>query len=330
MAPPQSAAAAAGGGGASASSSSQQVFGVGIPGGVSAGGAQRVIFAGVAALLVAGSVAAFSTRNSDEDNDDNATSEESDTAGAGADLVENDTVAGRDGGEKQGSEDNHREASGPHVKDNAEEAAAGELPGEPAENAVDDAEVEAHTAEPLNPNAQQSDEATDSDHTTRENVPSDSKNASSHQSSPDATASSSSEVADTAVAQSDDVETDVVVMNWAGTHTVLASSVKSPESIEDLEHIVREAHAAGHKIRPVGNALSPNGLAFESKGMLSLAQLDKIVSVDVERREVTVQAGAQVSQVLAALRPHGLTLENFSSIQAQQMGGWTQVAAHGA
>jgi L-galactono-1,4-lactone dehydrogenase len=45
--------------------------------------------------------------------------------------------------------------------------------------------------------------------------------------------------------------------------------------------------------------------------------------------EVTVGAGARVSQVLQALKKKGLTLENFSSIQEQQMGGWTQVAAHG-
>jgi predicted transcriptional regulator len=32
-------------------------------------------------------------------------------------------------------------------------------------------------------------------------------------------------------------------------------------------------------------------------------------------------------QVLEALSKHGLTLQNFSSIQEQQMGGWTQARA---
>jgi hypothetical protein len=32
-----------------------------------------------------------------------------------------------------------------------------------------------------------------------------------------------------------------------------------------------------------------------------------------------------VRQVLEALSKHGLTLQNFSSVQEQQMGGWTQV-----
>ena len=44
---------------------------------------------------------------------------------------------------------------------------------------------------------------------------------------------------------------------------------------------------------------------------------------------VTVGSGATVAELLSALSEHGLTLENFSSIQEQQIAGWTQVAAHG-
>ena len=36
--------------------------------------------------------------------------------------------------------------------------------------------------------------------------------------------------------------------------------------------------------------------------------------IDKEKGTITVQAGARVSQILAELQKHGLTLENFSSI----------------
>ena len=121
-----------------------------------------------------------------------------------------------------------------------------------------------------------------------------------------------------------DVEEHVTVSNWAGTHSVEAAYVASPTTALALERLVQEAHAAGRKLRPVGNALSPNGIGFDAGGMVSLAHLDDVISVDPERREVTVRAGARVSQVLAALKPFGLTLQNFSSVQEQQMGGWTQ------
>ena len=54
---------------------------------------------------------------------------------------------------------------------------------------------------------------------------------------------------------------------------------------------------AGQKLRCVGSALSPNGLAFSTDGMLSLALLDQVLDIDVEKAQVTVQAGARVQEV---------------------------------
>lgn len=41
--------------------------------------------------------------------------------------------------------------------------------------------------------------------------------------------------------------------------------------------------------------------------------------------QVRLQCGARVQDVVEALRPHGLTLQNFASIREQQIGGFTQV-----
>lgn len=54
---------------------------------------------------------------------------------------------------------------------------------------------------------------------------------------------------------------------------------------------------AGQKLRCVGSALSPNGLAFSKEGMLSLALLDKVLDIDVKKAQITVQAGARVQEV---------------------------------
>ena len=63
--------------------------------------------------------------------------------------------------------------------------------------------------------------------------------------------------------------------------------------------------------------------------MLSMALLDEVLEVDAEKKLLRVQAGARVREVVEALRPHGLTLQNYASIREQQMGGFTQVGAHG-
>lgn len=45
--------------------------------------------------------------------------------------------------------------------------------------------------------------------------------------------------------------------------------------------------------------------------------------------QVRVEAGCRVQQVADALKPYGLSLQNYASIREQQIGGFTQVSAHG-
>lgn len=130
-------------------------------------------------------------------------------------------------------------------------------------------------------------------------------------------------------------DTRTTLLNWSGTHAVQVSNDRywEPESLEDVELIVRKCHANGWKVRPLGSALSPNGIGFQPEGMISLSNLDRVLEVHKGDGQtdstVSVQAGARVSQVVDALRPHGLTLPNLASIAEQQMGGFVQVGAHG-
>ena len=120
------------------------------------------------------------------------------------------------------------------------------------------------------------------------------------------------------------------VVNWSGTHAC-SVHVKTPETRHEAIQIVAEHASRNERIRPVGGALSPNGLAFVEDGssLINLALLDKVLDVDVERQQVTVEAGCRVEQVLEALEPHDLTLENLASIAAQQVGGFVGAGAHG-
>jgi L-galactono-1,4-lactone dehydrogenase len=77
------------------------------------------------------------------------------------------------------------------------------------------------------------------------------------------------------------------------------------DEMQQVELIVAAAHAAGQRIRVVGNALSPNGIGLSSDTMLTLALCDKIIAVDPLNKTVRVQAGARVQQVVDALQPYG-------------------------
>ena len=119
-----------------------------------------------------------------------------------------------------------------------------------------------------------------------------------------------------------------VLSNYSGTHTINPRCLRVPASVNAVERLLREAQKNNLKIRPVGRYLSPNGLA-SSDGMLSLALCDKILHVDKKRKQVTVEPGVIIEDILKALKSYNMTLANFSSIKEQQIAGWTQVGAHG-
>ena len=128
-----------------------------------------------------------------------------------------------------------------------------------------------------------------------------------------------------------DEEETTTVINWSGTHQIEVPNKAyfEPETVEELEAIISNCHKIGQSVRPVGSALSPNAISFNEDGMVSLANLDRIIKVDKENMTVTVEAGARVSHVIDALREHGLTLPNLASIAEQQIGGFVQIGAHG-
>lgn len=124
-------------------------------------------------------------------------------------------------------------------------------------------------------------------------------------------------------------EPDVEVFNWSMTHSVTAKRYFQPESHEEVQRLLEACDAAGQRVRVVGSAISPNGIGLSDQAMLNMAQCDRVLAVDAERQQVTVQAGARIKDVVEALRPHGLTLQNYASIAEQQVGGFMQVGAHG-
>ena len=89
--------------------------------------------------------------------------------------------------------------------------------------------------------------------------------------------------------------------------------------------MVKEAHKAKTRIRPVGSGLSPNGIGLSRAGMVNLALMDKVLEVDKGKKTVRVEAGIRVQQLVDGIKDSGLTLQNFASIREQQIGGIVQV-----
>ncbi|KAL9155048.1 hypothetical protein ABFS82_10G156600 [Erythranthe guttata] len=119
------------------------------------------------------------------------------------------------------------------------------------------------------------------------------------------------------------------VSNWSGTHEVQTHTFIQPETLFELEAVVKKCNDKKQKIRPVGSGLSPNGIGLTRSGMVNLALMDRVLEVDEKNKRVRVQAGIRVQQLVDGIKQYGLTLQNFASIREQQIGGIVQVGAHG-
>ncbi|CAI5738605.1 unnamed protein product [Hyaloperonospora brassicae] len=127
-------------------------------------------------------------------------------------------------------------------------------------------------------------------------------------------------------------------VNWSATHKCRPTRFHAPESVDAVEELLKRYHDKRQKLRCMGAGVSPNGLGFSDnvasrndrhEALMSLALLDKILDVDMARKQVTVETGMIVGDLLDKLRQHGLTMQNVASIRDQQVGGICQAGCHG-
>lgn len=119
------------------------------------------------------------------------------------------------------------------------------------------------------------------------------------------------------------------IYNWSKTHKCRPRNFITPESEQEIVHLLKQAHESGTKIRCMGSGLSPNGLGFSNDVLISMENMNKVLELDVVNKTVTVETGILVGDLLEVLHETGLTLQNLASINQQQIGGFIQVGAHG-
>lgn len=61
--------------------------------------------------------------------------------------------------------------------------------------------------------------------------------------------------------------------------------VYEPETEEEVVRLMQKAIGEGWQLRVVGSGISPNALGFSSKCMINMAHMDKVLDVDVEKKQ---------------------------------------------
>ncbi|MET7875908.1 D-arabinono-1,4-lactone oxidase [Micromonospora profundi] len=117
--------------------------------------------------------------------------------------------------------------------------------------------------------------------------------------------------------------------NWAGNQRGTATAILRPGSPSDVAEAVRATAAAGGRIRVAGSGHSFTPIALADDRRMELSELETTVSVDVERRLVTVPAGTTLQALNGLLARHRLALPNLGDIDAQTVAGAISTGTHG-
>lgn len=117
--------------------------------------------------------------------------------------------------------------------------------------------------------------------------------------------------------------------NWGRSARVRPQSVEFPASADAVQRSVQAALSRGRRIKAVGSGHSFTGIAIAPDVLLDLSDLTGLVSVDAQRRRVTLRAGTRLHQIPGLLAPHGLAMENLGDIDRQTIAGAISTGTHG-
>lgn len=117
--------------------------------------------------------------------------------------------------------------------------------------------------------------------------------------------------------------------NWSGIQRCAPSHIERPSTESELSDVVREAHAAGERVKVAGSGHSFTGIALTDGRMIDMSRYGAVLSVDRERGTATVQAGIKLSKLNGTLEANGLALPNLGDIEYQTVAGAISTGTHG-
>jgi FAD/FMN-containing dehydrogenase len=117
--------------------------------------------------------------------------------------------------------------------------------------------------------------------------------------------------------------------NWVGNQSFVARHMAAPASEDELAALVHEAARQNLGVRVAGSGHSFTPVVATSGLLLSLKNMQGLVSVDVGRKQVVVRAGTRIGDIGRALKEVGLSLANQGDIDTQAIAGALSTGTHG-
>jgi L-gulono-1,4-lactone dehydrogenase len=117
--------------------------------------------------------------------------------------------------------------------------------------------------------------------------------------------------------------------NWTGDQSCSPVEVRMPRTRSELAAAVREAAAAGRRVRVAGSGHSFNEAALTEDVMLRVEGLNRVLDANPASGLVKVEAGIVLADLNEHLHELGMAMENLGDIDRQTLAGAISTATHG-
>ena len=117
--------------------------------------------------------------------------------------------------------------------------------------------------------------------------------------------------------------------NWVGNQSFVARHKGEPASEDELAAMVAQAARENLPVRVAGSGHSFTPVVATGGLLLSLKNMQGVVSADLARKRVTVRAGTKIGDIGRALKAMGLSLANQGDIDTQAIAGALSTGTHG-
>ncbi|XP_077187499.1 L-gulonolactone oxidase-like isoform X3 [Paroedura picta] len=120
----------------------------------------------------------------------------------------------------------------------------------------------------------------------------------------------------------------VKFQNWAKTYGCSPEMYFQPTTVEELKEILDLARQRSKKVKVIGGGHSPSDIACTDDFMIHMGRMNKILKIDKEKKQVTVEAGILLSDLNVELNKHGLALPILGAVSDVAAAGVIGTGTH--
>uniref|UniRef100_A0A674G9D5 L-gulonolactone oxidase n=1 Tax=Taeniopygia guttata TaxID=59729 RepID=A0A674G9D5_TAEGU len=120
----------------------------------------------------------------------------------------------------------------------------------------------------------------------------------------------------------------VLFRNWAGTHGCCPELFFQPGSLQEIRQILALARQRGKRVKVVGGGHSPSDIACSDGFMIHMGKMNRVLQVDEEKLQVTVEGGILLSELHRELDKHGMALGNLGAVSEVTAAGVIGTGTH--